>query len=306
MNRTDQNKFNQLYQQHLLALKLQGKSKRTIDSYSRSVRRVAEHFDCCPDILSQEQLKTFFAALVDSHSWSTVKIDRNGLMFFWKHVLHREWDFVKIVKPPQVRTLPDILTLHEVHQVLSSLRQRRFTACLFTIYSMGLRLGEGISLKVADIDSERSLVHIRGAKGQKDRFVPLPPNTLELLRRYWITHRNPTLLFPSPVGTTQRIQTTQRTMDRAGVQSALKATLRENNIKKKITVHSLRHSYAAHLLEAGVDLRSIQEYLGHASLKTTERYTQLSPESTANAEKIVYELMGYFRFCEPDLSENKG
>jgi site-specific recombinase XerD len=124
MNPVETNRFNELYQRHLRLLKLQGKSQKTIDAYARAVRRIVEHFDCCPDQLTLEQREKYFSELVESHSWSTVKIDRNGLQFFWKHVLKRDWQWVNIVKAPDVRSLPDILTLSEVEQLIAATRKR--------------------------------------------------------------------------------------------------------------------------------------------------------------------------------------
>jgi site-specific recombinase XerD len=118
MNQTETNRFNELYQRHRRLLKLQGKSPKTIDAYARAVRRISEHFDCCPDQLTLEQREQFFSDLVASHSWSTVKVDRNGLQFFWKHVLKKDWQWVNIVKAPKVRSLPDILTVTEIEQLI--------------------------------------------------------------------------------------------------------------------------------------------------------------------------------------------
>jgi hypothetical protein len=116
MDSSEQSRFDDLYLRHLRMLKLQGKSSKTIDVYARAVRRVTNHFDCCPDLLTPDQLEIYFGQLVDSHSWSTVKVDRNGLQFFWKHVLKLDWQWVNIIKPPKIQTIPDILTLAEVNQ----------------------------------------------------------------------------------------------------------------------------------------------------------------------------------------------
>jgi site-specific recombinase XerD len=291
----DQDKFNRLYEKHLQELKLQGKSKKTIDAYSRAVRRVAEHFGRCPDDLNAEELKQYFSDLVDSHSWSTVKLDRNGLQFFYKRVLKREWQWVDIVKPPRVKRLPDILTMDEVVQVLGHVKKFRYRSCLFAIYSMGLRLSEGIGLKVSDIDSGRMLVHVRDGKGRKDRYVPLPLVTLEMLRSYWKTHRNPKLIFPNMLGSPERIRTADQPMDKGGLQKAMQGALGDAGIHKRITVHSLRHSYATHLVEVGVNLRLIQEYLGHCSPATTAIYTHLSRPSQTNAEDLINKMMNRFR-----------
>jgi site-specific recombinase XerD len=291
----DQDKFNRLYEKHLQELKLQGKSKKTIDAYSRAVRRVAEHFGRCPDDLNAEELKQYFSDLVDSHSWSTVKLDRNGLQFFYKRVLKREWQWVDIVKPPRVKRLPDILTMDEVVQVLGHVKKLRYRTCLFATYSMGLRLSEGIGLKVSDIDSGRMLVHVRDGKGRKDRYVPLPLVTLEMLRSYWKTHRNPKLIFPNMLGSPERIRTADQPMDKGGLQKAMQGALGDAGIHKRITVHSLRHSYATHLVEVGVNLRLIQEYLGHCSPATTAIYTHLSRPSQTNAEDLINKMMNRFR-----------
>ena len=106
MKQEEVNRFNTLYERHLRLLKLQGKAQKTIDAYSRSVRRIRDHFDCCPDILTLDQLEAYFGKLVETHSWSTVKIDRNGLQFFWRHTLGRDWEWFKIIKPPKIKTLP--------------------------------------------------------------------------------------------------------------------------------------------------------------------------------------------------------
>ncbi len=175
MDQSETNRFNELYQRHQRLLKLQGKSLKTIDAYSRAIRRISEYFDCCPDQLSLEQREKYFAELVESHSWSTVKVDRNGLQFFWKHVLKRDWQWIKIVKAPKVHSLPDTLTVAEVEQLIAATRKLRYRTFVLVTYSMGLRLGESLALQVGDIDGQRKQVHIRRGKGHKDRFVPLPP-----------------------------------------------------------------------------------------------------------------------------------
>jgi integrase len=237
MNRAEANRFNELYQRHLRLLKLQGKSQKTIDAYARAVRRISEHFDSCPDQLTLEQRERFFSDLVKSHSWSTVKVDRNGLQFFWKHVLKRDWQWVNIVKAPKIRSLPDILTLTEVEQLIGATRKLRYRVFLLATYSMGLRLSETLALQVGDIDAKRKLVHIRRGKGHKDRFVPLPDLTCQALRALWCKHRNPSLLFPNAVGSPERIRTATTHMDRGGTQAAMKAVVELCGIKKSL--HSL-------------------------------------------------------------------
>jgi len=235
MNKAEKKRFNKLYQRHLRLLKLQGKSQKTIDAYSRAVRRIREHFDCCPDQLSLDQLEKYFSKLVVSHSWSTVKVDRNGLQFFWKHVLKRDWQWIKIIKPPKIHTIPDILTLIEIENLIGATRKLRYRVFLLTTYSMGLRLEEALSLQVGDIDAARKKVHIRRGKGHKDRLVPLPDLTLQALRALWVKHRHPNLIFPNAKGSLETIQQATTHMDRGGAQTAMKVVVTECGIKKKST-----------------------------------------------------------------------
>jgi integrase/recombinase XerD len=298
MTATEQARFQELYIRHLRALKLQGKRDKTIDSYARAVRRVSSHFDCCPDQLTIEQLEGYFSDLVDSHSWSTVKIDRNGLQFFWKYVLKTDWEWLNIIKVPKIQTLPDILTLNEVERLILATRQLRYRVFLLVTYSMGLRLSEALALQVGDIDAQRKQVHIRRGKGHKDRFVPLPDLTYHALRSLWQKHRNPCWLFPNALGSMESGAQATTHMDRGGAQAAMKAVVTQCGIKKKISVHSLRHSFATHLLEQGLSLRHIQGILGHASSTTTERYTHLTEETQQNALATINQLVGTLKLSQ--------
>src|SRR6056297_1408204 len=159
MKKSETNRFNELYQRHVRMLKLQGKSQKTIDAYSRALRRIRDHFDCCPDQLTPKHLENYFGQLVETHSWSTVKLDRNGLQFFWRHVLERNWDWINIIKPPKVHTIPDILTPAEVENIIARTRKLRYRVFLLATYSLGLRLEEALSLQVCDIDAGNSRVH---------------------------------------------------------------------------------------------------------------------------------------------------
>lgn len=154
MNTAQQKKFQSLYRKHVSALRRQGKAERTIDSYARAVRRVAEFWDTCPDSLTQDQLEAYFSSLVETHSWATVKVDRNGLQFFYQHVLKRDWVWVDIVKPPKKKVLPDILTLKEIERLINGTRELRYQTFILVAFSMGLRLGEALNLQVGDIDGE--------------------------------------------------------------------------------------------------------------------------------------------------------
>ena len=170
MNKAQQKRFDSLYQEHLNALKRQGKSKATIDAYSRAIRRISKHFHRCPDRLTVNDLKGYFTSLIESHSWSTVKLDRCGLQFFFKHVLAKKWQWVDIVKPPVVRTLPDILTPDELSLIINSTREARYQTFILTTFSMGLRLGEALDLKIGDI------AHMDVGKGRELGAEALMPN----------------------------------------------------------------------------------------------------------------------------------
>ncbi|MCP4338774.1 MAG: tyrosine-type recombinase/integrase [Desulfobulbaceae bacterium] len=233
MKSSEVKRFAALYDRHLKLLKLQGKSKSTIDVYSRAVRRIKDLYDCCPDKLTKEQLENFFGDLIESHSWSTVKIDRLGLMFFWKHVLELDWQWLDMVKPPIVKSIPDILTPTEIERLICATKKLRYRVFLLATYSMGLRLTEALSLEVGDIDGDRKRIHVRRGKGHKDRMVPLPDRTLQALRILWSKHRHPTLIFPNARGSVKTIQQATTHMNIGGTQNAMKVVVRECKIKKK-------------------------------------------------------------------------
>lgn len=284
MNDLEQKHFNFLYLQHLTNLKLQGKRPVTIDAYARAVRRITLYFDRSPDTLSTQDLKQYFNALIQTHSWSTIKLDRNGLQFFYKYTLERQWQWLDIVKPPQVKRIPDILTAAQIAFMLNHTKQHRYQVLFLTLYTMGLRLSEALHLTVADIDCKTMRVHIRDGKGGKDRLVPLPDKTLQALRLYWKTHRHSTLIFPGKgLGA-------NTPMDKGGIQKAMKAVLKHCKITKHISPHSLRHCFATHLLEQGLDLRSLQLLLGHGSLNTTSKYTQLTQIKQHDTQRLINQL----------------
>ncbi len=302
MNTDEQARYDELYQEMQQNLLLQGKRPKTIDAYSRAIRRVAAYFDRCPDKLTGADLKKYFASLVESHSWSTVKLDRNGIGFFYRHVLDKPWEWLNIVKPPRVQTLPDILSREETFQVINITRKLRYRVFFLTVYSMGLRLGEGLRIEVGDIDGARHRLHVRNAKGGKDRYVPLPHVTLDVMRQFWTTHRHPRLLFPNPNGGPRLMCKAASPMDRGGVQKAIRAAVADCGIRRKITLHSLRHGYATHLLELGVDLREIQAILGHANPETTARYTHLTEVTSANTKEQLQQMLGNFTMRWEDVA----
>jgi site-specific recombinase XerD len=214
-----------------------------------------------------------------------------GIKRFFEHTLHREWTTLDVVRPAKEKRLPVILTGEEVRRILSVLRLLRYKACLTTIYSCGLRIKEAIHLQVRDIDSARMMLHVRLGKGGKDRYVPLPQTTLDLLRQYWKMHHNPVWLFPAVGRGGIGARTATAPMPLSSVQQAFRAALKDAGITKDARVHTLRHSYATHLLEAGVNLHQIQAYLGHNSVQTTSAYTHLTQISTTQACEAINTLM---------------
>ncbi len=291
MQKKEKQQFDKLYSLHLENLRLQGKSKKTIASYGKSIRRLVEFFNSSPENLTKLDLKKYFSSLVSSHSWSTVIVDLNGIKFFWKYVLDKEWEWVDIVKPPVFKSLPDVLSLSETVNLLNTFKISQYKVFFFTVYSMGLRINEALTLEVRDIDSSRMFVHIRCSKRNKDRFVPLPKQTLVMLRSYWKTHKNSKLIFPHIKGCPSCINQTTKHMNQSAAQSAIKAAVKDAGIKKKITTHSLRHTYATHLLEFGLSLRHIQEILGHSSPVSTAVYTKLTQVSEKESGKVICKIM---------------
>lgn len=225
--------FEHHYALHLQHLKLKGLRPKTIEAYSRAIRRIGARFDGRIDALSEQQLADYFTELVGSHSWSTVKLDLYGLKFYYEHVLRKPWVAPGLVKPPKHQRLPDIVTVAETRRLFAATRVLSYRVFYFTLYSLGLRLGEGLRLQVGDLDVARARVHIRDAKGNRDRFVPLPHATHQLLRRFWLVHRNPVLLFPSRQGGRLGAATATASMDPGGVQTALHKVVQSCGLKKR-------------------------------------------------------------------------
>ncbi|NRB40327.1 MAG: site-specific integrase [Pseudomonadales bacterium] len=286
INCQQQKCFDTFYNDYLNELTLQGKSERTIDVYSRYIRQIADYFDRCPDDLSKKELKQYFSHLVEHRSWSAVKSARNAIQFAYKHLLNKPWEWVDIVKPPKVSSIPDVLSIHETQNIINTTRKLSYQTFYLTAYSLGLRLSEALHLTIADIDAHLMRVHIRMGKGKKDRFVPLPMLTLKALRRYWATHRHDSLIFP---GSELQIARHNKNvyMDKGTLQKTIKIIAKECGISKNVHIHTLRHSYATHLLENGVNLRSIQVVLGHSSPETTAIYTRMTLEASQNSASLI-------------------
>ncbi len=295
MKSSNDSKFKEYYEQHCKHLKLNGLRPKTIEAYARGIRRIGEYFDGRIDDLSHNELLDYFHQLKQKASWSTVKLDLYGLKFFYTHVLKREWNEIPIIKSPKVKRIPNVLSMEEMNQLIKATRKLSYRVFFFTIYSMGLRLSEGLQLQVGDIDAKNLRVHIRNSKGNKDRLVPLPVNTLLILRRFWKVHKHPTFIFPNRKRGLKNAHLVQSHLERGGVQNAMKKVVEQLQFKKNISCHSLRHSYATHLLEAGVDLLELQKILGHVSLLTTAKYTHLTTHTTQRADLTINKIMDTFQ-----------
>jgi len=276
MNSGELEKFKKLLAAYEQALRLQRKRERTTETYCQYLWKVAKHFDRCPDDLSAEELKSYFAWMLSRYAPNTVNVQVASLVFLHRYVLNREVEWGKIIKQKSPMSLPDIPTKEEVRFLINSVRKVRFRIFLLVVYSLGLRTTEGLKLEVSDIDGSQHRVHIRNSKGGKDRYVVLPELTLQALRRFWTSHRHPRLLFPSPAFDADRSRRSDACMDASSVQAAFRATLRESGIRKRLTIRSLRHAYATHLLELGMDMRLIQDLMGHEDSKTTARYAHIT------------------------------
>lgn len=268
-------------------MQLRGFAIRTQEAYLSAVRQLAKHYRKAPDQINEEELRQYFLFLKNEKhaARNTCTIALCGIKFFFQHTLGREWKTFEFLRPPKEKKLPVVLSAAEVGRVLACIHRQRYRVCLTTIYACGLRLLEGVRLQVQAIDGERQLLHICQGKGGKDRYVPLASACLKMLRQHWLTHRNPLWLFPSP------FEDANQPMNESGVQRAFSAAARQSGIHKKATVHTLRHSYATHLLEAGVNLRIIQSYLGHASPATTAIYTHLTSITETQTRHTIDEMV---------------
>jgi integrase len=276
-------------------MQLKGFSERTQECYLRSVRLLSQHFNKPPDQITEEELRAYFLYVKNVKKWkrATVTISLCGIKFFYTQTLKKQWTTFDLVRPKREKRLPVVLTRDEIQRILACVRLSCYRVCLLTIYSCGLRLTEGCTLKVSDIDGQRMVIHVEQGKGGKDRYVPLPNRTLVELRNWYKTHRNPNWIFPAAgrPGKHDEFSWAIRPTPITNVQDAFREALRKSGVNKRASVRTLRHSYATHLVELGVNLRLIQEYLGHMSPKTTAIYAHLTDVAQNQANKIINRFM---------------
>lgn len=286
--------MNDWYERSMKALQLHGVAQRTQESYTRMVRMLVDYYGKTPDLITEEELQEYFLHKKNVVKWSGayLRICYCAIKFFFVNVLERKWHTFDYLRAKREQKLPAVLSQDEVRRVLNSVRMPHYHAYLYTVYSCGLRLEEGRCLEVSDIDSDRMMIHVHRGKGTKDRYVPLPHSTLATLRTHWATHRNPKLIFPAPGRCRQDAATAVTPISKTTVQEALRNAKKTAKIHKRgVSVHTLRHSYATHLLEQGVNLMVIQRYLGHSSLLTTMVYLHLTQKGHDDAAQIINHLM---------------
>jgi integrase/recombinase XerD len=275
-------------------LQLRGYAERTQSSYARSVRQLENYWHLPAEEISEQQVRDYFLYCKNDVGWSaaTMRIAYSGIKFFYTKTLPMDWETLRLLKIKRLTTPPTVLGIDEVRLILNTARTPQLKTYLTTVYSCGLRLSEALSLQVSDIDSERMTLRVLG-KGSKERFVPLPESTLKILREYWATHKNPQLIFPALGRRRNQGRTAERPMAIGSVQGALRRVMAElPKIQKHVTTHTLRHSYATHLIEAGVNIRLVQQYLGHSSLVTTMIYLHVTDFGNDDATGRINRLMG--------------
>jgi integrase/recombinase XerD len=281
-----------LRQRMIEDMQLRGLAASTQRAYVLAVQGLAEYYNKSPEQISDEELRAYFVYLTDERKLarSSCTVILCGIKFLYEYTVKRPWPLLGLVRPKKAKTLPVVLSTTEVQCILNHVQQLHHRVCLNAIYACGLRISEGVGLQVKNIDSARMQLLIRSSKGNKDRCVPLPGPILLQLRQVWLTHRHPVYVFPQRGRGGAKPAATQPMTARSS-ERAFKAALTASEVTKAATVHTLRHSWATHLLEAGVPLLLIQQWLGHSSPQTTALYTHLTQQIEAQALDKLSELI---------------
>ncbi|MCK4765968.1 MAG: tyrosine-type recombinase/integrase [Candidatus Aminicenantes bacterium] len=263
---------------------LHGLSENTQDSYLMSVTILAKHYWRSPDKITEHEIRQFFLYLMDEKksSRATIATYYYGIKFFYEKTLGRKWRIFDIVKPRKKYQLPVILNIKEIKAMIDEIKSPIFRMCFILLYCCGLRLSEGVHLTIGDVDMERKQIRVRG-KGNKIRYVPIPDQPHKFLEQYIREHNPEHWLFLS--------SRTEKPIHTRSVQRLVKQVLKKAGINKQAYPHSLRHSYATHLLESGVSIKLIQLLLGHKSIQTTNRYTQITQISLTALGNALNKIM---------------
>jgi len=275
-----------LRQRMIEDMRVRNLSVNTQQAYVRHVARFAEYFGKSPELLGPEDIRAYQVYLIEEKgaSWGVLNVTACALRFLYRTTLGRDWAVERIPRSRRPRQLPVILSQDEVSHFLASVGELKYRAILTTAYAAGLRISEVVSLRAADIDSRRMVIRIEQGKGRKDRYVMLSPHLLDLLRTYWKKNHPGQWLFPGG-RPNQHISPCM-------VEQVCKRVSAAAGLKKRVTVRSLRHSFATHLLEAGTNLRVIQILLGHRSLQTTARYVHVAKSTVCSTPSPLDLLPG--------------
>ena len=250
------------------------------------MKSFAIHFHRSPAELGDQEIREYLHYLIEEKKTSQSVISQaySALKFFYETTLKRDWNGFRIPRAKMGKRLPLVLSQQEIQAIFSATRNLKHRALLMTIYSAGLRVSEVVHLKVSDIDSQRMVIRVQQGKGEKDHYTLLAQRTLEVLREYWRAYRPKEWLFPG--------QPAKGSLSVSSVQKVFEKILHETGVKKHATVHTLRHSFATHLLEAGTDLYHIQRLLGHTTPKTTAIYLHLSRKDLGGVSSPIDLLEG--------------
>ena len=280
-------------------LQLQDFRLQTMQNYYRQIGFIATHYACDPQQLSEEQLRAYYVYVRSQKGWAP-KSCRQSLAaakHFYRVMLGREYASLDLIKARNRETLPVVLTVEELHRLFKQIPLLRYRIPLLLIYASGLRVRECIHLTVNDIDGPNNRLFIRDGKGGKDRYTILSTPVYHLLRAYWKRHRNPKWLFPAvgrglgnSIAVAERMGKATQMMDTNSLRSHLLKAARKAGITKKVTCHTLRHSFATHLLDDGVDITTIQYLLGHRQVSTTAKYLHLQNERIKRIEDPLAKL----------------
>lgn len=264
-------------------IQLKGYSINTLRTYSSEFHVLLSLLDKVPvDMLTRQQIESYLLWLMNNKNYSEAHIHTaiNAIKFYFEHVLNRGKEIYDLPRPKKPLLLPDILSEKEVVKLFAEIKNLKHKTLLMTAYSAGLRVSELVNLRIHDIDSQRMMIHIRIGKGKKDRMVPLSKRLLEILREYYKEYRPKEFLFEGENGA----------YSTRAAQLVIADAKSKAGIRKGGSIHSLRHSYATHLLEGGTDIRYIQELLGHADLKTTLRYTHVTMKGIGGIQSPLDKL----------------
>jgi integrase/recombinase XerD len=262
----------QLRQAMIKAMQLRNFSASTQQSYVSAIKQFAIYYKRSPENITEQEAQNYILHLANEKNlaWSSCNVVVSSIRFFYKVILKKNYDNFYLPFSKKQHYLPEILTQDEIRTLLNVTKNLKHHAIFMTVYSAGLRVSEVAHLTINDIDSQSGVICVKQGKGKKDRYVPLSPRLLTELRHYWKAYRPAHWLFPGCDGT--------KPITRHGVLDAFKKATRKADITKHVSVHSLRHSFATHLLEAGTDIMNIKQLLGHSSISSTLRYTRISKQ----------------------------